>query len=118
MLGELFKAQLQAAAGEFAKNRIAEQNEHASRRHFNQENACGWRMGSIQGSLCVFGVYVFSFIWIGGKFPVDNFRSDGRILTCNYDCLICILWICYMFTLCFFIFIFYIFVSFTWHVSS
>ena len=42
--------------------------------------------------LCFWFLNLFSFIWIGGQFPVDNFLSYGRILTCNYYYLIiCIL---------------------------
>ena len=31
--------------------------------------------------LCFWLLSLFSFIWIGGQFPVDNFLSYGRILT-------------------------------------
>ena len=42
--------------------------------------------------ICAFGFFFFfSFIWIGGQFPVDNFLSYGRILTLHYYyLLICI----------------------------
>ena len=44
--------------------------------------------------LCFRFLLIFSFIWIGGQFPVDNFLSYGRILTLHYFyILICILWI-------------------------
>lgn len=42
--------------------------------------------------LCFWFLLLFSFIWIGGQFPVDNFLSYGRILTLHYYyLLICIL---------------------------
>jgi len=42
--------------------------------------------------LCFWFLLFFSFIWIGGQFPVDNFLSYGRILTLHYYyLLICIL---------------------------
>lgn len=44
--------------------------------------------------LCFWFLLLFSFIWIGGQFPVDNFLSYGRILTLHYYyLLICILFI-------------------------
>ena len=51
--------------------------------------------------LCFWFLLHFSFIWIGGQFPVDNFLSYGRILTLHYYyLLICILlalgvWVCH-----------------------
>ena len=38
--------------------------------------------------LCFWFLSLFSFIWIGGQFPVDNFLSYGRILTLHYYLLI------------------------------
>ena len=44
--------------------------------------------------LCFWFLLLFSFIWIGGQFPVDNFLSYGRILTLHYYyLLICILFL-------------------------
>lgn len=39
-------------------------------------------------NLCFWFLSLFSFIWIGGQFPVDNFLSYGRILTLHYYLLI------------------------------
>ena len=38
--------------------------------------------------LCFWFLPLFSFIWIGGQLPVDNFLSYGRILTLHYYLLI------------------------------
>ena len=61
--------------------------------------------------LCFWFLLHFSFIWIGGQFPVDNFLSYGRILTLHYYyLLICILWDnSFSFTYCSFSFIILLF---------
>ena len=49
--------------------------------------------------LCFWFLLLFSFIWIGGQFPVDNFLSYGRILTLHYYyLLICILFLFNLFS--------------------
>ena len=56
--------------------------------------------------LCFWFLSLFSFIWIGGQFPVDNFLSYGRILTLHYYLLI--FWVRGLFLL----FVLYFFVLF------